>query len=77
MATHSNILAWRIPWTEEPLGNSLQCRKEWYLTEATKHKHKKSNKIYSYKKNWKKIALTRTAFYSLTSTFSSLTVLKL
>ena len=20
MATHSNILAWRIPWTEEPRG---------------------------------------------------------
>ena len=20
MATHSNILAWRIPWTEEPSG---------------------------------------------------------
>ena len=20
MATHSNILAWRIPWTEEPVG---------------------------------------------------------
>ena len=24
MATHSNILAWRIPWTEEPVG--LQSR---------------------------------------------------
>ena len=23
MATHSSILAWRIPWTEEP--NSLRC----------------------------------------------------
>ena len=23
MATHSNILAWRIPWTEEPGGLSL------------------------------------------------------
>ena len=23
MATHSSILAWRIPWTEEPAG--LQC----------------------------------------------------
>ena len=23
MATHSSILAWRIPWTEEP--GSLQC----------------------------------------------------
>ena len=23
MATHSSILAWRIPWTEEPVGYSL------------------------------------------------------
>ena len=27
MATHSSILAWRIPWTEEPGGlQSLGCR---------------------------------------------------
>ena len=25
MATHSNILAWRIPWTEEPDGRNPQC----------------------------------------------------
>ena len=26
MATHSSILAWRIPWTDEPGGESeLQC----------------------------------------------------
>ena len=26
MATHSNILAWRIPWTEEPGGpQSMGC----------------------------------------------------
>ena len=33
MATHSNILAWRIPWTEEP--GWLQCVgcKELYTTE--------------------------------------------
>ena len=24
MATHSNILAWKIPWTEEPGGLQLQ-----------------------------------------------------
>jgi len=23
MATHSDVLAWRIPWTEEPVGYSL------------------------------------------------------
>ena len=22
MATHSNVLAWKIPWTEEPVGHS-------------------------------------------------------
>ena len=28
MVTHSSILAWRILWTEEPKGYSLQGRKE-------------------------------------------------
>ena len=28
MATHSSILAWRIPWTEEPAGYSPWGRKE-------------------------------------------------
>ena len=23
MATHSSILAWRIPWTEEPVGDTV------------------------------------------------------
>ena len=35
MATHSNILAWRIPWTEEPGG--LHCPggcKELDMTEV-------------------------------------------
>ena len=33
-ATHSSILAWRIPWTEEPGGlYSPGGRKEWDLTE--------------------------------------------
>ena len=37
MATHSNVLAWRIPWTEEPGGlQSIGC-KEWDTTEATQH----------------------------------------
>ena len=26
MATHSNILAWRILWTEEPGGLELGCK---------------------------------------------------
>ena len=33
MTTHSSILAWRIPWTEEPGGYSPQGRKESYTTE--------------------------------------------
>ena len=31
--THSSILAWRIPWTEEPGGYSPCGRKEWDTTE--------------------------------------------
>ena len=36
MATHSNILAWRIPWTEEPGGAIIQwgC-KESDMTDVT------------------------------------------
>ena len=37
MATHSSILAWRIPWTEEPGGLQLWGRKESDTTEATEH----------------------------------------
>ena len=35
MATHSSILAWRIPWTEEPGGNSPWDRTESDTTEVT------------------------------------------
>ena len=28
LATHSSILAWRIPWTEEPAGHSPWGHKE-------------------------------------------------
>ena len=35
MATHSSILAWKIPWTEEPGGYSPQGSKESDKTEAT------------------------------------------
>ena len=33
MATHSSILAWRIPWTEEPGGYSPKGHKESDTTE--------------------------------------------
>ena len=35
MATHSNIRAWKIPWTEEPGGDSPWGRKESDMTETT------------------------------------------
>ena len=43
MATHSSILAWRIPWTEEPGGLQPMGCKESDTTEVTEHaqiKHK-------------------------------------
>ena len=35
MATHSSILAWRIPWTEEPAELCPWSRKELDTTETT------------------------------------------
>ena len=35
MATHSSILAWKIPWTEEPGGLQSWGHKESDSTEAT------------------------------------------
>ena len=29
MATHSSILAWRIPWTEEPSGLQFMGSQSW------------------------------------------------
>ena len=40
MATHSSILAWRIPWTEESGGYSPWGLKESDTTEATGHAHR-------------------------------------
>ena len=35
MATHSSILAWRVPWTEEPSGLQSMGHKELDMTEVT------------------------------------------
>ena len=35
MATHSSILAWRIPWTEEP-GGLQKVRNDW-VTKQQQH----------------------------------------
>ena len=40
MATHSSILAWRIPWTEEPGGLQSISHKESDTTGATEHAHR-------------------------------------
>ena len=37
MATHSSILAWRIPWTEDLAGYSLWGQKELDMTEVAEH----------------------------------------
>ena len=39
MATHSSILAWRIPETEEPGGLPLWGRTESDMTDATQQQH--------------------------------------
>ena len=39
MATHSNILAWRIPWTEEPSGlQSMGLQRVCHDLETGQHK---------------------------------------
>ena len=42
MAPHSSILAWRIPWTEDPGGLRPWGHKESDTTEATEHAHTRS-----------------------------------
>ena len=37
MATHSSVLAWRIPWTEEPGGLQSIGHKKLDMTEVTEH----------------------------------------
>ena len=40
MATHSNILAWEIPWTEEPGGLQSMGKQELDTAEWLIHQHK-------------------------------------
>ena len=40
MATHSSILAWRVPWTEEPAGYNPWVRKELDTTKQLTHTHR-------------------------------------
>ena len=43
MATHSSILAWRIPWTEEPAGQQSMGSKSQTLSLSTVHGVKESD----------------------------------
>ena len=47
MATHSSILAWKIPWTEEPGGNTPNGHKETQLSNWTELNWTAMNNIYS------------------------------
>ena len=50
MATHSSILAWRIPWTEEPGGLwsiALQRVRHDWTTNTSLHMRKRKGLIYS------------------------------
>ena len=35
MATHSSILAWRVPWTEEPSRLQQRVRRDWAIKHST------------------------------------------
>ena len=39
MATYSNILAWEIPWIEEPGGLQSMGLQEWDTTQQLNHHH--------------------------------------
>ena len=43
MATHSSIIAWRIPWTEEPDGLQSIDSQGVGMTEATEHVQMQGN----------------------------------
>ena len=40
MATHSSILAWKIPWTESLVGYSPRVHKELNVTKQSAHESK-------------------------------------
>ena len=44
MATHSSILAWRIPWTAEPSGQQSAVRKIVGYNLVTKQQQQNENK---------------------------------
>ena len=51
MATHSSILAWRIPWTEEPGKLQSMGSQELYMTQQLYHHHHRRF-MYQFNQNW-------------------------
>ena len=49
MATHSSILAWRIPWTEKPSGlqSKLILQGQYYSDIKARQEHYKGRKLYA------------------------------
>ena len=76
MATHSSILAWRIPWTEEPGGCSLWGRKKsdtserLHFTSLLLHHYTSTILLSVYKENSKGLlfATDTYSYLSLTHT---------
>ena len=52
MATHSSILAWRIPWTEEPGGLQSTKNQTWLMWRSM-HAHRVSEKCCLPLKKWR------------------------
>ena len=48
MATHSSILAWRIPWTEEPGGLQSMGSQESDTTEELAHTYTQDGPCYAF-----------------------------
>ena len=49
VATHSNILAWRIPWTDEPSGlQSIGLHSRTWLKQLSRHAHTHSGLYYTW-----------------------------
>ena len=54
MATHSSILAWRIPWTEEPIGlQSMVLQSQTQLSNKAQHSTPQSYYIAEFEYNTK------------------------
>ena len=48
MATHSSILAWEIPWTEEPGGLQSMDGVTETQTQLSTHTHRKRQRFFQY-----------------------------